>query len=59
VLSLICTHGDYKAMRLINCDTHGLVKEFDKILITPCFVGQAANHENNNHLECCHSRESE
>lgn len=57
-MSLTCTDdgGNDNDMQQIShtLGTHEIAKEFDKILITPCFVGQAAICDDNNLLRCCH-----
>lgn len=49
-------NNDYKIMQLINHGIYVITNEFDKILITPCSLGDSASHENNNHVVLCHKR---
>lgn len=53
-MSLTCTDDGGNDIQLISHGTHGTAKEFDKILITPCFVGQAASWDDNDLLRRCH-----
>jgi hypothetical protein len=53
-MSLTCTGDGGNDIQLISHGTCGTAKEFDKILITPCFVGQAASCDDNNLLRCCY-----